>query len=216
MDRSFAFILATLSALAAWATQVARPEPELGLLDPDSFTLEPPPRPLDWDALVPEADGFDWPVGPPAAQGYYDAQPFGRNDHLGEDWNGVGGGDSDLGDPVYALAHGWVSLAEDVGRGWGQVVRVVHRVPPEEPGGRAQVVESLYAHLDTIEVEVGDLVLRGQKLGSIGDAGGLYPAHLHLELRERPGMPVGGGYSRDTRGYLSPSAFITEHRPRAR
>ena len=43
---------------------------------------------------VPVAAGFDFPVGPPDAQGYYDAQSFGRNRHLGEDWNGNGGGNS--------------------------------------------------------------------------------------------------------------------------
>ena len=61
------------------------------------------------------ADGFDFPVGPPNAKGYKDAQSFGENNHSGEDWNGKNGGDSDLGDPIYAIAHGWVSEAEDHG-----------------------------------------------------------------------------------------------------
>ncbi len=29
------------------------------------------------------SDGFDYPVGPPNAVGYYDAQPFTKNKHLG-------------------------------------------------------------------------------------------------------------------------------------
>ncbi|MBL4587064.1 MAG: hypothetical protein JKX84_08430, partial [Flavobacteriales bacterium] len=29
------------------------------------------------------SDGFDFPVGPPDAKGYYNAQPFGKNEHLG-------------------------------------------------------------------------------------------------------------------------------------
>ena len=32
---------------------------------------------------------FDFPVGKPDAVGYYNAQEFTENDHLGEDWNGV-------------------------------------------------------------------------------------------------------------------------------
>src|SRR5262245_5899247 len=76
---------------------------------------------------VPSADGFDFPVGPPDARGYYDAQPFGQDQHLGSDWNGVRGGDTDLGDPVYAVADGVVSSAAHEGEGWGNVVRVVHR-----------------------------------------------------------------------------------------
>jgi len=155
-----------------------------------------------------ECGGFDFPVGPPDASGYYDAQPFGTNDHLGSDWNGDGGGDTDLGDPVYAIAAGVVSAASDHGGGWGNVVRVVH--PCGEVPGRE--VESLYAHLDGIEVHAGQRVVRGQRIGTIGTAGGQYRAHLHLELRARPGMPLGGGYSEDTAGYLDPTAFIHRHR----
>jgi murein DD-endopeptidase MepM/ murein hydrolase activator NlpD len=159
-------------------------------------------------AATAECGGFDFPVGPPNASGYYDAQPFGINDHLGNDWNGNGGGDSDLGDPVHAIADGVISVASDHAGGWGNVVRVVHACG-EVPG---QEVESLYAHLDTIEVHAGQRVDRGQRLGTIGTAGGQYRAHLHLELRARRGMPLGGGYSKDTTGYLDPSAFILGHR----
>jgi murein DD-endopeptidase MepM/ murein hydrolase activator NlpD len=143
----------------------------------------------------------DFPVGP---RGYYDAQHFGENDHLGEDWNGVGGGDSDLGDPVRAIADGEVSFAADVGGGWGNVVRVIHRAS-------GATLESLYAHLDAIEVRVGDRLRRGERLGTIGTAHGRYPAHLHLELRDRE-LPLGHGYGTDRRGYLDPSAFIRAHR----
>lgn len=166
------------------------------------------PAPERAPVAPPKCGGFDFPVGPPDASGYYDAQPFGANDHLGSDWNGNGGGDSDLGDPVHAIAAGVVSVASDHGGGWGNVVRVVHACG-EVPG---REVESLYAHLDTIEVHEGQRVRRGQRLGTIGTAGGQYRAHLHLELRARRGMPLGGGYGEDTTGYLDPSAFILGHR----
>ncbi|MCP4808387.1 MAG: hypothetical protein GY913_06235 [Proteobacteria bacterium] len=39
---------------------------------------------------LPATDGFDQPVGHPDAEGYFDAQPFGVNHHLGQDWNGNG------------------------------------------------------------------------------------------------------------------------------
>ena len=57
------------------------------------------------------ANGFDFPVGKPDAKGYYNAQPFGKNTHLGDDWNGLRGGDSDLGDPIYNIAHGKVAVS---------------------------------------------------------------------------------------------------------
>ena len=138
----------------------------------------------------PACNGFDFPVGAPDGIGYYDAQAFGENDHLGNDWNGNGGGDSDLGDPVYAVADGVVIDANDHGEGWGNVVRVVHPCAGE--------LESLYAHLDTMNVAVGTLVSRGDRIGTIGNARGRYRAHLHFELRERS-LPLGA------RASVSPS-----------
>ena len=151
---------------------------------------------------TPVCDGFDFPVGPPDGTGYYDAQPFGDNDHLGADWNGVGGGDSDLGDPVFAVSSGIVLSAADHGGGWGPVVRIKHPCAS---------VESLYAHLDTVEVIAGMQVTRGQRIGTIGTAHGQYRAHLHFEIRDR-WLPLGGGYSTDRRGYLDPTTFIRMHR----
>ncbi|MFM9984043.1 MAG: hypothetical protein ACKVOK_02335, partial [Flavobacteriales bacterium] len=55
------------------------------------------------------AAGFDFPIGKPNAKGYYNAQGFGKNDHLGDDWNGIGGGNTDMGDPVYAVSDGLVT-----------------------------------------------------------------------------------------------------------
>ena len=156
------------------------------------------------DVLV--TDGFDFPVGKPEADGYYDAQHFGANRHLGEDWNGKGGGNSDLGDPVYAIANGKVSFAKDVKGGWGNIVRIVHTLPSGEQ------VESLYAHCDEIFVKEGETVKKGHKIGTIGTANGQYLAHLHFEIREKVGMPIGKGYSDDIEGYVNPSKFIYTNR----
>lgn len=53
----------------------------------------------------PLSDGFNFPIGKPDAKGYYNAQKFGENNHLGDDWNGNGGGNSDLGDEVFSCAN---------------------------------------------------------------------------------------------------------------
>ncbi len=169
---------------------------------------QPPPTKPTTHVQVPVADGFDHPVGPPDASGYYNAQPFGRNEHLGDDWNGLGGGDTDLGDPVYSVAHGRVVSAGEAGPGWGPVVRVVHRLPD------GAEIESIYAHLDTISVSAGSLVKRGAVLGSIGTAHGAWVAHLHLEIREQVGRDLGGGYGHPN-GHVDPSAFIASHPPPA-
>lgn len=152
------------------------------------------------------ADGFDYPVGKPDANGYYNAQPYGRNTHLGDDWNGLGGGDSDLGDPIYNIAHGKVVYAEDFGGAWGNVIRIVHYLPDSSK------VESLYAHCDTMMVAKGNWVKRGVQIATIGNNHGGYPAHLHLELRDDLTLPIGKGYSSQTEGYLNPTEFIKNHR----
>ena len=58
------------------------------------------------------ADGFDFPLGIPDAQGYYKARGFRSNGHLGEDWDGIRGGDTDLGDPVCSIGAGVVKNIE--------------------------------------------------------------------------------------------------------
>jgi len=158
---------------------------------------------------LPIATVFGSPVGFPDGSGYYDAQDFGKNYHLGEDWNGVRGGATDKGDPVASMAAGLVTYADDAGPGWGHVVRVVHHV---RRGGESHFVESLYAHLDRIDVAEGDTVSAGDALGTIGDAHGRYSPHLHLEVRRQPDLPLGPGYSADQTMHLDPSQFITEMR----
>lgn len=155
------------------------------------------------------SDGFDFPVGPPSAKGYYNAQGFRKNNHLGDDWNGNGGGNSDLGDPIHAIANGYVVSAEEYGPGWGNVIRVIHYMKEKD-----QLVESLYAHCDTMLVKKGTWVKRGQQIGTIGNAHGTYWAHLHLEIRTTVDMDLGGGYSEETKGFTDPTAFIKANRPK--
>lgn len=194
-----------------WPALLACSEPELLPLT----AHELPIRHVTVDS-IPVADGFDYPVGPPDAADYYDAQPFGgENMHLGSDWNGNGGSNTDLGDPIHSIANGLVTDAYDHGGGWGGVVMVAHRIPDPE-GGEARLVESLYAHLQRIDVAVGDAVDRGAQLGTMGNVGGLYLAHLHLELRSRPGVPLGGGYGWPGETHLDPTVFIEANRPLGR
>jgi murein DD-endopeptidase MepM/ murein hydrolase activator NlpD len=156
-----------------------------------------------------KADGFDFPVGKPNAEGYYVAQDFRSNNHLGEDWNGRGGGNTDFGDPVYAIADGYVKLAKEFKSGWGNIIRMVHYL--EEPP--YYIVESLYAHCDEIYVKKGQTVKRGDLIGTIGNVNGLYAAHLHLEMRSNVMLPIGTAYSDKTEGYMDPTDFINLHRP---
>lgn len=161
---------------------------------------------------IPLADGFDFPVGKPDAAGYYTARGYYPNGHLGEDWNGTGGGNTDLGDPVYATADGVVVFSEDYYRGWGNVVIIRHALN-DPASGKLLMIDSLYGHLDKRSVSLYQIVKRGQLVGTIGTAHGKYWAHLHFEMRKN--LKIGmqrNSYPRDYSCYYSPKVFIKDRR----
>ncbi len=159
-------------------------------------------------AAVKLADGFQSPVGSDG-QSYYRARGMQPNGHLGDDWNGTGGGDTELGAPVTATAHGLVVFARDFRLGWGNVVIVRHAYLE---AGQVAYADSLYGHLDSILVQEGQQVVRGQKVGTIGNNRGMYNAHLHFELRKnlRIGM-ARSAFPRDFTHYWDPHLFIAQH-----
>lgn len=161
-------------------------------------------------AIVPLADGFDFPVGPPDAEGYYKYRGFRPNGHLGDDWNGLKGGNSDLGDPVYSIGHGIVVFARDARRAWGNVVIVRHAFWDQN---RVQAIDSLYSHLDSITVREGQIVRRNQKVGTIGSNRGMYVAHLHFEIRKNLSIGINQcAFSQGFENYHDPTKFIFAHR----
>ncbi|MDT7779046.1 MAG: hypothetical protein QOC99_1558 [Acidobacteriota bacterium] len=180
------------------------------------------------------ADGFDYPFGDGTGggaytdlstgkryAGWYVATHFAENYslglHTGEDWNGVGGGNTDLGQPVYAVANGRVVFAENCGRLWGNVVVLEHLFYENH---ERRVIRSLYAHLNEIKVRAGEEVRRRELIATVGqDPEKLFDAHLHLELRWDVKMPPTYWPSSDGKNeawvrehYAEPSAFINSHR----
>src|SRR3984893_2102855 len=156
------------------------------------------------------ADGFDFPVGKPDAQGYYKARGFRSHGHLGEDWDGVRGGDTDLGDPIYCIGDGVVVFARDCHMGWGNVVIVRHSY---RDNGMIKNIDSLYGHLNTMLVHRGQTVTRGQKIATMGNAHGLYDAHLHLEIRKNIEIGMSRAkFAQDSSNYYDPTQFINLHR----
>lgn len=156
------------------------------------------------------ADGFDEPVGKPDAEGYYMSRGFRARYHMGEDWNGIGGGNSDLGKPVYATANGIVVLARDMRMNWGNLIIIRHAFLE---GGKINTVDSVYAHLNAILVRENQQIVRGQQVGTIGTAHGLYPAHLHFEIRKN--IYIGfnqRAFARDLSNYYRPGDFISTRR----
>jgi murein DD-endopeptidase MepM/ murein hydrolase activator NlpD len=135
---------------------------------------------------------------------WYNAQDFGRNDHLGEDWNKNTGGNTDCGEPVYAAGAGQIVFAQDAGPGWGNVIILEHVAPD------GTKIQSLYGHLEAMEKADGE-VSRRELIGTIGNAKGRYSCHLHFEMRWTE-CPVwnepGHGYSNERHGWIDPSEFI--------
>lgn len=204
-------------------TRAVLPEPPLIQNTYDPF----------FDSLL--CDGFDYPVGNADGKGTYTSKQNGKRYsgwyiaaetaeayslgiHTGEDWNGIGGGDTDLGQPVNAIGAGKVIAAADYGSPWGNIIMIEHHYLQNN---QVDTIFSLYAHLDSLGAEIGQTVQRRELIGTIGTGGGAYPAHLHLEirkstLRDKPVdfWPSSNGWDSATVAshYLDPTAFISAHR----
>lgn len=85
--------------------------------------------------------------------------------HDGIDIAGLG-----CGTPIYAIGNGTVIIAGWYS-GYGNAVRVRH------PSGHT----SLYGHLNSVSVSVGQTVRKGQQVGRMGNTGYSYGCHLHLQ-----------------------------------
>jgi murein DD-endopeptidase MepM/ murein hydrolase activator NlpD len=115
---------------------------------------------------VPEAAPIPlvWPLLAPLGDG------FGPRDgrfHAGVDLLAPAGTD------VIAAAPGRVAWAGPRAGGWGNLVTLAH--------GRG--VRTMYAHLSSVEVKIGQWVAGGTVLGRVGATGDATGPHLHFEVR---------------------------------
>ena len=79
------------------------------------------------------------------------------------------------GTSVGAAAAGYVTWAGRLAGGWGNLVVVAN----------ADGVRTMYAHLSSIAVRLGQRVARGDRLGAVGATGDASGPHLHFEVRLR-------------------------------
>lgn len=114
----------------------------------------------------------------PEKGSYHLSSPFGyRVDpvfgggerHTGQDFA------CDRGYPVYATGDGIVEKSEFKFTGYGNEIVINH----------GYGYKTRYAHLNTIEVNQGMKVLRGEKIGSVGSSGKSTGPHLHYEVEYR-------------------------------
>ena len=177
--------------------------PEQGAVDHRFHFLSP------WEtAQIPRAMRFDPPMGSDHSGLVYNAQKFWEMNekrgghHTGDDLNGIGGMNTDLGDPVFCAADGRVLYAGESSPGWGKLVVIGHYTVD------GKLLQSMYAHLHRIDVAKGDLIARGGKLGLVGTANGYYPAHLHFEMRFSDGVDIGAGYAATPLNHLDPTGTV--------
>lgn len=121
------------------------------------------------------------------------------------------------GDPLYAICDGYINYSFDVGPvNWGWLVTLDFSLPIDiivTELNRANLSKYIrtvlparmpltarYAHMDAVIVKAGQFVHAGQKIGTVGDAHGLFAPHLHFDLcytdildtwpREWPGLDL--------------------------
>lgn len=88
-----------------------------------------------------------------------------------------------IGTPVLAMADGRVLVTKSVtgwNGGYGGIIIVQH----------SNGSQTLYAHLSSIQVSIGESVSRGQKIGEVGSTGRSTGPHLHFEIRGISPTPV--------------------------
>ncbi|WP_395716078.1 M23 family metallopeptidase [Prosthecobacter sp.] len=174
-------------------------------LDPAFVRLKPRET-----ATLPLATRFDMPLGSEHGALTYNARGFRIERHLGDDLNGIGGENSDLGDPVYAAGAGRVIYAGVPSADWGKMILIAHRLPEGDELG--PVVQTMYAHLESIQVRTGKNVRRGEVIGTVGTAPSANFAHLHFEVRVGPQVNPGQGYADTALNRVSPEKFIEARR----
>ncbi|HAT37969.1 MAG TPA: hypothetical protein DCS75_05715 [Gemmatimonadetes bacterium] len=82
------------------------------------------------------------------------------------------------GTPIHAMSNGRIQFAGTMA-GFGKVIWINH----------SKGLKSIYAHLSTINVRVGQRVGAGEIIGESGATGDVTAAHLHFEVW-RWGKPV--------------------------
>jgi len=115
------------------------------------------------------SSGFSRPASGPITQGYGGASGvYGYTFHNGID---IG---APTGTPVYASAGGTVITSRYYGA-YGNHVMMKHTV-------NGVSYTTVYAHLNSRSVYVGQTIAKGTKIGTIGATGNAFGAHLHFEM----------------------------------
>jgi LysM repeat protein len=108
------------------------------------------------------------------SSGYFMRPVNGRKTQGLHGHNGIDIGASP-GTPIYAAAEGKVLIAKNGGYngGYGSYVVISH----------TNGTQTLYGHMSSVNVSVGQSVSKGQSIGGVGNTGRSTGPHLHFEVR---------------------------------
>ncbi len=140
--------------------------------------------------------------------------------HMGEDWNGNCGSNTDEGYPLFALADGEVKFVDDSGIvGQGKRLYIRYAFPYSYASAGVMMFDSVMLHLQKMGTGITEdvKVFKGQTVAYLGKTGtGL--AHLHWEVQTDLSIPKGTNpYNtvltiKDALKYRSPSLIIDDRR----
>lgn len=88
-----------------------------------------------------------------------------------------------LGTPVLSIANGIVEQISMQEYGYGHYVVIRHpNVPDPRQPGKTTTLHSVYAHMDTILAVRGQIVHKGEQIGTSGKTGFASGPHLHFQI----------------------------------
>jgi hypothetical protein len=88
-----------------------------------------------------------------------------------------------VGTPVKAIANGRVIKVSMQADGFGHHLVIEHRnVPDPDNAGKTTTLYSAYNHMDQISVTEGQVVNKGQLVGTSGETGTATTPHLHFQI----------------------------------
>jgi murein DD-endopeptidase MepM/ murein hydrolase activator NlpD len=132
---------------------------------PEFKSFDMPELPKDY------AGEYHWPVEAGIVSSEY-GRRFGKL-HKGIDVA------ADIGEPIHAIADGYVVYAGDKIEGYGNIVVLRHD----------ETIITLYAHNSRLKVKTGQHVTQGQVIALLGNTGRSTGPHSHFEVR-RQELPV--------------------------
>ncbi len=145
-------------------------------------------RQVPLDALIPlpayneaheksksDSDGAD--VYSVAYMGDYEHGTEGKGSHPGVDIR------VPEGTPIRSIANGVVTVVKNDASGFGLLIVIRHPHMPDPANPQYEtVLHSVYAHLSSQQVAIGDTVQKGQQIGLSGKTGDASGPHLHFQV----------------------------------